>query len=136
MKKWNQLALNIVMIVMGVILIVGSALSTPATVLFPFDTYFGVRASVAGIALGAGIALSGFNPRMHPSWARLAIFYCILDVLYELVTATTGVGGFNIISFVMAIIFAGLIIYLYPNRGELVPGKSGTGAGSAVGSRV
>ena len=135
MKKWNQLALNVVMILMGVMVIVGSALSVPGTTIFPFDGYFGVRASVAGIALGAGIAVSGFNPAMHPMWARIAVFYCVLDLLYEIVTQITGIGQPNIIAFVMSLIFGGLIIYLYPNRSALIPGRS-NGDGADRGSRA
>jgi hypothetical protein len=125
MAKWNKLALNVVMVVFGVLMIVGSLLASVGTTLFPFDQLVGTRAAVAGVAFGAGLALAGMQPVVAATWVRAALFYCILDVLYEIVAAIwLGTNGFSIISLLVSLILGGLLIFLYPNRGDLIPRSS------------
>ena len=85
MAKWNKLALNIVMVVFGVLMIVGSLLASVGTTLFPFDQLVGTRAAVAGVAFGAGLALAGMQPVVPATWVRAGLVYCVLDILYEIV---------------------------------------------------
>ncbi len=125
MAKWNKLALNIVMVVFGVLMIVGSLLASVGSTLFPFDALVGTRAAVAGVAFGAGLALAGMQPVVPATWVRAALFYCLLDVLYEIVALFwLGGAGISIVSLLVSLILGGLLIFLYPNRGDLVPRSS------------
>jgi hypothetical protein len=122
MAKWNKLALNIVMVVFGVLLIVGSLLASVGTTLFPFDSAVGTRAPVAGVAFGAGLILAGMQPVVPATWVRAALFYCLLDVLYEIVALFwLGGAGISIVSLLVSLILGGLLIFLFPNRGDLMP---------------
>ncbi len=136
MKKYNHLALTVVMLLMGVLLIVGSVLSSVGTLLFPFDQYVGTRAPVAGVAFGAGIMLAAMRPAENLTWVRAAIVYCIFDVLYEIVYGLFfGGAAFGLIPLVVSIIFGAIIIWLYPRRGDLMPKSTPTTAAHAAGMK-
>lgn len=122
MAKWNPLAVKLLMWVMGVLIVAGSAFPT----FLPFDTYFGITASVAGVAFGAGLMIAGFDPVGNVSWVRALILYAILQVVYQIFTQIT-LGRFDIVSFAIAIIVGVLLIVLYPNKGDLWMSKSGMG---------
>lgn len=136
MKKYNHLALTVVMTLMGVLLIVGSVLASIGTTLFPFDSWIGTRASVAGIAFGAGIVLAAMKPEANLTWVRAAIVYCVLDVLYEIVYGLFfGGAAFGLVTLLVSIILGGLIIWLYPRRGELMPANNVGAAAHAAGTK-
>jgi len=116
--KWNPLALKILMWVMGLLLVVGSAASFVGVAVFPFDSSAGVSAPVAGIAFGAGIMIAGFDPVGNISWVRALILYAILEIVYQIFTQIT-VGRFDIIAFVIGILVAVLVLVLYPNKPAL-----------------
>src|SRR5712664_2107764 len=116
--KWNPLALKLVLWVMGVLIVAGSGLGFIGGNFFPFDTYFGVTASVAGVAFGAGLMIAGFDPIANVSWVRALILYAILQVVYQIFLQIS-LGRFDIISFAVAIIAGGVLIFLYPNKAEL-----------------
>ena len=118
MAKWNPLALKILMWVMGLLLVVGSAASFVGVAVFPFDSSAGVSAPVAGIAFGAGIMIAGFDPIANISWVRALILYAILEIVYQIFTQIT-VGRFDIIAFVIGILVAVLVLVLYPNKPAL-----------------
>ena len=118
MAKWNPLALKILMWVMGVLLVVGSAASFVGVAVFPFDSGAGVTAPVAGIAFGAGIMIAGFDPIANISWVRALILYAILDIVYQVFTQIT-IGRFDIVSFIIGILVAVLVLVLYPNKPAL-----------------
>ncbi len=118
MAKWNPLALKILMWVMGLLLVVGSAASFVGVAVFPFDSSAGVSAPVAGIAFGAGIMIAGFDPVGNISWVRALILYAILEIVYQIFTQIT-VGRFDIIAFVIGILVAVLVLVLYPNKPAL-----------------
>jgi hypothetical protein len=103
---------------MGVLIVAGSGLGFIGGNFFPFDTYFGVTASVAGVAFGAGLMIAGFDPIANVSWVRALILYAILQVVYQIFTQIS-IGRFDIISFAIAIIAAALLLVLYPNKAEL-----------------
>src|SRR6266702_5887915 len=100
--------------VMGILIVAGSAFPT----WIPFDTWFGVTASVAGVAFGAGIMIAGFDPVGNISWVRALILYAILEIVYQIFTQIT-VGRFDIIAFVIGILVAVLVLVLYPNKPAL-----------------
>lgn len=118
MAKWNPLALKILMWVMGVLLVVGSAASFVGNAVFDFGSGAGVTAPVAGIAFGAGIMIAGFDPIANISWVRALVLYAILEVVYQIFTQIT-ISRFDIVAFIIAILAAVLILVLYPNKPAL-----------------
>ena len=118
MAKWNPLALKLLMRVMGVLIVMGSGLGFIGSTFFAFDTWAGVSASVAGIAFGAGIMIAGFDPEGNVSWVRALIIYAILEVVYQIFNQIT-VGRFDIVPFLIAVIVAAMLLWLYPNKSQL-----------------
>ena len=118
MAKWNPLALKVLMWVMGVLIVAGSGLGFIGNTIFNFDANFGVTASVAGVAFGAGIMIAGFDPIANVSWVRALVLYAILQVVYQIFLQIS-VGRFDIIAFAVAVIAGGVLIFLYPNKAEL-----------------
>lgn len=118
MAKWNPLALKLLMWVMGVLIVMGSGLGFIGSTFFAFDTWAGVSASVAGIAFGAGIMIAGFDPEGNVSWVRALILYAILEVIYQIFNQIT-VGRFDIVPFLIAVIVAAMLLWLYPNKAQL-----------------
>jgi hypothetical protein len=116
--KWNPLALKILMWVMGVLLVVGSAASFVGDAVFDFGSGAGVTAPVAGIAFGAGVMIAGFDPIANIAWVRALVLYAILEVVYQIFVQIT-LGKFDIVAFVIAILAAVLILVLYPNKPAL-----------------
>jgi hypothetical protein len=133
--KWNPLALKLVMWLMGILIAAGSAAGFIGGSFFQFDQSFGVTASVAGIAFGAGLMIAGFDPIANVSWVRALIIYAILQLVYQLF-AWISIGRFDVIPFVIAIIAGALLVVLYPNKPELwmagtMKMPSGMGGGMA-----
>ena len=129
MAKWNPLALKLLMWVMGLLIVAGSGVAFIGNTIFNFDATFGVTASVAGVAFGAGLMIAGFDPIANVSWVRALIVYAILQVVYQIFLSIS-VGHFDIIAFLVAIIVAVLLLVLYPNKPALwmQGGASSTGA--------
>ena len=127
MAKWNPLALKLLMWLMGVLIVAGSAFPT----WIPFDTWFGITASVAGVAFGAGIMIAGFDPIGNVSWVRAVILYAILQVIYQIFLQIS-IGRFDFEAFLVAIIVGGLLLWLYPNKAELWMQGKGADMGSGV----
>src|SRR5467141_4890469 len=104
--------------VMGVLIVAGSGLGFIGSTIFNFDSNFGVTASVAGIAFGAGIMIAGFDPIANISWVRALVLSAILDIVYQVFTQIT-IGRFDIVAFIIAILVAVLVLVLYPNKPAL-----------------
>jgi hypothetical protein len=128
--KWNPLALKLLMWFMGLLIVMGSGLGFIGSTFFWFDTWAGVSASVAGIAFGAGIMIAGFDPEGNVSWVRAVILYAILEVVYQIFNQIT-VSRFDIVPFLIAIIVAGMLLWLYPNKSQLWMSTSNTMAHKA-----
>jgi hypothetical protein len=128
--KWNPLALKLLMWVMGILIVMGSGLGFIGSTFFAFDTWAGVSASVAGIAFGAGIMIAGFDPEGNVSWVRALILYAILEVIYQIFNQIT-VGRFDIVPFLIAVIVAAMLLWLYPNKSQLWMSSSNTMAHKA-----
>ena len=118
MAKWNPLALKILMWVMGVLIVMGSGLGFIGGSFFPFDSWAGVTASVAGVAFGAGIMIAGFDPVANVSWVRALVLYAVLEIVWQIFNQIT-IGHFDIVAFIIAILVAVLILVLYPNKPAL-----------------
>ena len=130
MAKWNPLALKLLMWVMGVLIVMGSGLGFIGSTFLAFDTWAGVSASVAGIAFGAGIMIAGFDPEGNVSWVRALIIYAILEVVYQIFNQIA-VGRFDIVPFLIAVIVAAMLLWLYPNKAQLWMSSSNTMAHKA-----
>src|SRR5213080_1485542 len=113
---------------MGVLLVVGSAASFVGDTVFNFGSGAGVTAPVAGIAFGAGMMIAGFDPIANVSWVRALVLYAILQIVYQIFTQVT-IARFDIVSFVIAILVAALLIFLYPNKAELMMQSGGMKSG-------
>ena len=126
MSKWNPLALKLLMWVMGALLVMGSGLGFIGSSFFPFDSWAGVTASVAGVAFGAGVMIAGFDPEKNVSWVRALILYAVLQVVWQIFDQVT-LAHFDVVAFVIAILVAVLLLVLYPDKGELLM-NSGSGS--------
>jgi len=124
--------LKLLMWVFGVLIVMGSGLGFIGGSFFPFDSWAGVTASVAGVAFGAGIMIAGFDPIANVSWVRAVIFYAVLQVVYQIFSQVT-ISHFDIVAFIVAIIVGVLLIVLYPNKAELwMSNKTSTMGGMAA----
>jgi hypothetical protein len=112
---------------MGVLIVAGSAFPT----WIPFDTWFGITASVAGVAFGAGIMIAGFDPIANVSWVRAVILYAILQVIYQIFLQIS-IGRFDFEAFLVAVIVGGMLLWLYPNKAELWMQGKGMSVGSGA----
>ena len=117
-SKWNPLALKLLMWVMGVLLVVGSAASFVGDAVFNFGSAAGVTAPVAGIAFGAGLMIAGFDPIANVSWVRALVLYAILEIVYQIFTQVT-IGSFDIVAVIIGILVAVIVLVLYPNKPAL-----------------
>jgi len=118
MAKWNPLALKLLMWVVGVLLVAGSASSFIGGSFFQFDSAWGVTAGAAGVAFGAGLMIAGFDPVANVSWVRALILYAILEIIWQIFNQIT-IGRFDIVAFLVAILVAVLVLVLYPNKPAL-----------------
>ena len=118
MAKWNPLALKLLMWVMGLLIVMGSGLGFIGGSFFPFDSWAGVTASVAGVAFGAGIMIAGFDPIANVSWVRALVLYAVLEIVWQIFNQIT-IAHFDIVAFIIAILVAVLILVLYPNKPAL-----------------
>jgi hypothetical protein len=125
--KWNPLALKLLMWVMGALLVMGSGLGFIGGSFFPFDSWAGVTASVAGVAFGAGVMVAGFDPEKNVSWVRALILYAVLEVVWQIFDQIT-LAHFDIVAFIISILVAALLLVLYPNKSELLM-QGGGGSG-------
>src|SRR3982074_283049 len=122
--------------VMGLLIVAGSGVAFIGTTIFNFDSTFGVSASVAGVAFGAGLMIAGFDPVANVSWVRALILYAILQVVYQ-IFAEISIGRFDVIPFVIAILAGVLLVVLYPNKAELwMSGKSSPMGGGMARSKM
>jgi hypothetical protein len=85
---------------------------------FPFDSWNGVTAGVAGVAFGAGVMIAGFDPIANVSWVRALVVYAILEIVWQ-ITSQIAVARFDIVAFLIAMIVAVVILVLYPNKPAL-----------------
>src|SRR6266404_5042517 len=115
--------------VMGVLIVAGSGLGFIGSTIFNFDSNFGVTASVAGIAFGAGIMIAGFDPIANISWVRALVLYAILEVVYQVLTQIV-IGRFDIVAFISGILVAVLVVVRLPNKRALWMQGSGMSSGA------
>jgi hypothetical protein len=128
--KWNPLALKLLMWVIGVLIVMGSGLGFIGGSFFPFDSWAGVTASVAGVAFGAGIMIAGFDPIGNVSWVRALVLYAALEIVWQVFNQVS-IGRLDIVALIIAILVAALILVLYPNKPALWMQGGTSGASGA-----
>ncbi|HZQ49019.1 MAG TPA: hypothetical protein VFB69_01800 [Candidatus Dormibacteraeota bacterium] len=133
MSKWNPLALKLLMWVIGALLVMGSGLGFIGGSFFPFDSWAGVTASVAGVAFGAGVMIAGFDPENNVSWVRALILYAILEVVWQIFDQIT-LAHFDVVAFIIAVLVGVLLLVLYPNKSELLMNAGAKGGSGAMAS--
>jgi hypothetical protein len=132
--KWNPLALKLLMWVIGALLVMGSGLGFIGGSFFPFDSWAGVTASVAGVAFGAGVMIAGFDPEHNVSWVRALILYAILEVVWQIFDQIT-LAHFDVVAFIIAVGVGVLLLVLYPNKSELLM-NAGSGGSMSSGAKA
>jgi hypothetical protein len=113
--------LSVVMLMMGILLVVGSTVSSLATSIFPFDKYLGINASVAGVVFGVGMAVASFDPEENVNLIRMGILYAALLVVYQLVFGYFVGVALHWGPIVIGVLFAAALVLLYPRGTELIP---------------
>jgi len=62
--------------------------------------------------------IAGFDPEGNVSWVRALILFAIFEVIYQIFNQIS-VSKFDIVPFLIAVIVAGLLLWLYPNKSQL-----------------
>lgn len=115
------LLLTFVMLLMGMALVGGAAVSLVGTALVPLDQQVGTHASAAGAVLGIGLMAAAINPAGNIGWVRAGILYGIVVFGFELGSHFLLGAPFNIGPVVFGVASALLLIALYPERKALLP---------------
>jgi hypothetical protein len=117
----KRLFLTIVMLLMGMALVGGAAVSLVGTALVPLDQQVGTHASAAGAVLGIGLMAAAVNPAGNIGWVRAGILYGIVVFGFEIGSHFLLGAPFNIGPVVFGLACALLLVALYPERKNLVP---------------
>lgn len=117
----KRLLLTFVMLLMGMALVGGAAVSLVGTALVPLDQQVGTHASAAGAVLGIGLMAAAINPAGNIGWVRAGILYGIVVFGFELGSHFLLGAPFNIGPVVFGVASALLLIALYPERKALLP---------------
>src|SRR5260221_12412067 len=117
----RERALSVVMLLMGILLVIGSTVSTFATSIFPFDKLLGINASVAGVVFGVGMAIASFDPEANLSWIRMGIMYALLLLAYQVAFGLVVGVELHWGPILIGLLFAAALIALNPSRTDLMP---------------
>ena len=117
----RRLGLSLVMVVMGVGLIAGSAVANLTTSLFQLEQEVGTNASAAAAALGVGLMAAASNPKAHIGWVRIGILYGPIVLGYQAAAHFALSAEFKLGPVVFGLACSLLLIALYPQRGRLLP---------------
>ena len=120
-RAMKRLFLTVVMLLMGMALVGGAAVSLVGTALVPLDQQVGTHASAAGAVLGIGMMAAAVNPAGNIGWVRAGILYGIVVFGFEVGSHFLLGAPFNIGPVVFGLACALLLVALYPERKTLVP---------------
>jgi hypothetical protein len=116
----RRLLLTIAMLLMGMALVGGAAVSLVGTSLLPLDQEVGTHASAAGAVLGIGLMAAAINPSANVGWVRAGILYGFVVVAFEAGSYYLWRAPFHIGPVFFGLAFSLLLIALYPQRKSLV----------------
>jgi hypothetical protein len=119
--------LTVGMLLMGMALVGGAAVSLVGTSLLPLDQEVGTHASAAGAVLGIGLMAAAVNPAGNIGWVRAGILYGFVVLAFEAGSFYLWHASFHIGPVFFGLAFSLLLIATYPQRKQLVPSKSVAG---------
>src|SRR4029077_19952277 len=126
----KRLFLTVVMLLMGMALVGGAAVSLAGTALVPLDQQVGTHASAAGAVLGIGLMAAAVNPSGNIGWVRAGILYGFVVLAFEGGSYFLWRAPFHLGPVIFGLAFSLLLIATYPERKQLIPSTAGT-AGAA-----
>jgi hypothetical protein len=112
------------MLLMGMALVGGAAVSLVGTSLLPLDQEVGTHASAAGAVLGIGLMAAAVNPAGNIGWVRAGILYGFVVVAFEAGSYYVWHAPFHFGPVFFGLAFSLLLIATYPQRKKLVPSTS------------
>lgn len=123
----RRLLLTIGMLLMGMGLVGGAAVSLVGTSLLPLDQEVGTHASAAGAVLGIGLMAAAVNPSANVGWVRAGILYGFVVLAFEAGSYFLWGAQFHLGPVIFGLAFSLLLIATYPERKQLVPPATGIG---------
>jgi hypothetical protein len=134
----RRLLLTIGMLLMGMGMVGGAAVSLVGTSLLPLDQEVGTHASAAGAVLGIGLMAAAINPAANIGWVRAGILYGFVVLAFEAGSYFLWGATFHLGPVIFGLAFSLLLIATYPQRRQLVPpardvyGKRGASTSTAL----
>ena len=116
----RRLLLTVGMLLMGMALVGGAAVSLVGTSLLPLDQEVGTHASAAGAVLGIGLMAAAVNPAGNIGWVRAGILYGFVVLAFEAGSYYLWHASFHIGPVFFGLAFSLLLIATYPERKQLV----------------
>ena len=123
----RRLLLTVGMLLMGMGLVGGAAVSLVGTSLLPLDQEVGTHASAAGAVLGIGLMAAAVNPRANVGWVRAGILYGFVVLAFEAGSYFLWGAQFHLGPVIFGLAFSLLLIATYPERRQLVPPSGAKG---------
>jgi hypothetical protein len=120
----RRLLLTVGMLLMGMALVGGAAVSLVGTSLLPLDQEVGTHASAAGAVLGIGLMAAAVNPAGNIGWVRAGIIYGFVVVAFEAGSYYVWHAQFHLGPVFFGLAFSLLLIATYPQRKQLIPSTS------------
>jgi hypothetical protein len=120
----RRLLLTVGMLLMGMALVGGAAVSLVGTSLMPLDQEVGTHASAAGAVLGIGLMAAAVNPAGNIGWVRAGILYGFVVLAFEAGSYYVWHASFHLGPVFFGLAFSLLLIATYPQRKRLIPSTS------------
>jgi hypothetical protein len=120
----RRLLLTVGMLLMGMAMVGGAAVSLVGTSLLPLDQEVGTHASAAGAVLGIGLMAAAVNPAGNIGWVRAGILYGFVVLAFEAGSYYLWRSPFHIGPVFFGLAFSLLLIATYPQRRQLIPPTS------------
>ena len=128
----RRLILTVAMLLMGMGLVGGAAVSLVGTSLVPLDQEVGTHASAAGAVLGIGLMAAAVNPSANIGWVRAGILYGFVVLAFEGGSYFLWHVQFHLGPVIFGLAFSLLLIATYPERKKLIPATSEAAAQKAA----
>jgi predicted anti-sigma-YlaC factor YlaD len=128
----RRLLLTVGMLLMGMALVGGAAVSLVGTTLLPLDQEVGTHASAAGAVLGIGLMAAAVNPAGNIGWVRAGILYGFVVLAFEAGSYFVWHASFHLGPVFFGLAFSLLLIATYPQRRQLIPSATSPASKPAV----